>query len=149
MKKTIKFLALSLLLGGLTTLTSCKKVYRKYDNKEVIENTYTGNILPTSVGSDPGGDFTGDGDSGTYSFIWENQQNKATVAFDVSTEPGGSAQIILKDAHGNEVFNKTRPEGANDTFSGVSKEGKKGKWLVTIKLTNFDGDGSYDISPGE
>jgi hypothetical protein len=148
MKKTVKVLALALLFGGLTTMTSCKKKYRKYDNNEVIENTYTGNIIPTSGGQDPGGDFTGDGDSGTYSFVWENPQNKATVAFDVTTESGGSAQIILNDAHGNEVLNETRPKGSNDTFAGVSKEGKKGKWLVTIKLSNFDGDGSYDVSPG-
>lgn len=67
--------------------------------------------------------------------------------FDVTTAPGGSCQIILNDANGDEVFNKTRPDGGNDTFSSQSEEGKKGKWLVTIVLTNFNGDGTYDIRP--
>lgn len=38
MKRTTKFLTIALLLIGLTTITSCKK-YRKYDNKEVVENS--------------------------------------------------------------------------------------------------------------
>ena len=146
MKKTIKIFAFAILISGLTTMTSCKKEYAKYDNKEVIENSYTGNIeLQGDV--EARGDFTGNGDSGTFSFVWENTEKKATVDFDVSTAPGGSCQIILNDARGKEVFNKTRPEGGNDSFSGLSEEGKKGKWLVTIKLTNFDGDGTYDVTP--
>lgn len=145
MKRTIKFLTLALLLTGLTTITSCKK-YRKYDNKEVIENTYTGTIELTG-NVEAIGDFTGNGDSGTFSFVWENTEKKASVNFDVTTAPGGSCQIILNDAKGKEVFNKTRPEGGNDSFSGQSEEGKKGKWLVTIVMTNFDGDGTYDIRP--
>lgn len=145
MKRTTKFLTIALLLIGLTTITSCKK-YRKYDNKEVVENSYTGYIeLTGNVESI--GDFTGNGDSGTFSFVWENTAEKASVNFDVTTAPGGSCQIILNDANGDEVFNKTRPDGGNDTFSGQSEEGKKGKWLVTIVLTNFNGDGTYDIRP--
>ena len=144
--KKIKILAFAILIGGLTTMTSCKKEYKKYDNKEVLENSFTGNIeLQGNV--EARGDFWGDGDSGTFSFVWENTKKKATVDFDVTTTAGGSVQIILNDAKGKEVFNKTRPEGGNDTFSGVSEEGKKGKWLVTIKLTNLDGDGTYDITP--
>jgi hypothetical protein len=127
-------------------MTSCKKEYKKYDNLEVLENSFTGNI-ELQGNSEARGDFWGDGDSGTFSFVWENTEKIATVNFDVSTEPGGICQIILNDAHGNEVFNQTRPEGGNDTFSGVSEEGKKGKWLVTINLTNFNGDGTYDITP--
>jgi len=127
-------------------MTSCKKEYAEFDNKEIIENTYSGNIeLTGSV--EALGDFTGSGDSGTFSFVWENTEKKADIQFDVTTEPGGTCQIILNDAKGKEVFNKTRPEGGNDTFSGQTEEGKQGKWLVSIKLTNFDGDGTYDIRP--
>ncbi|SMG35077.1 hypothetical protein SAMN05661096_02291 [Marivirga sericea] len=143
--KAIKFLSLAVLISGLTALSSCKE-YSEFDNKEVIENTYSGNIELTG-NVEALGDFTGDGDSGTFSFVWENKEKKASVNFDVTTAPGGSCQIILNDAKGNEVFNKTRPEGENDTFSGETKEGKEGKWLVTIKLTNLDGDGTYDIRP--
>ena len=144
--KAIKFLSLIVLITGLTTMTSCKKEYAEFDNKEIIENNYSGTI-ELEGNTEARGDFYGDGDSGTFSFVWENTEKKATVNFDVTTEPGGSCQIILNDAKGNEVFNQTRPEGGNDTFSGVSEEGRKGKWLVTIKLTNFDGDGTYDITP--
>jgi hypothetical protein len=145
-KMSIKLFAITILIGGASVMTSCNKEYRKYDNKEVIENTYSGNI-ELQGNTEARGDFFGDGDSGTFSFVWENTERKATVNFDVTTAPGGSCQIILKDATGKEVFNKTRPEGGADTFSGVSEEGKKGKWLVTINLTNFDGDGTYDIAP--
>lgn len=143
--KTIKILAFAILLGGLTTMTSCKK-YSKYDNKEVLENTFGGTIELEGV-TEARGDFEGDGESGTFSFVWENTKKKATVNFDVTTAAGGSVQIILKDAKGKEVFNKTRPEGGNDSFSGISEEGKAGKWLVTINLTNLNGDGTYDITP--
>lgn len=145
-KKTIKFLAFTILISGLTTMTSCTKEYAKYDNKEIIENTYSG-IMELEGVTEARGDFEGDGDSGTFSFVWENTKKKATVNFDVTTTAGGSVQIILNDATGKEVFNKTRPESGNDTFSGVTEEGKEGKWLVTIKLTNLDGDGTYDIAP--
>lgn len=147
MKRTFKILTTAILLSGIITMTSCKKEYAEYDNLEVVENSYTGSVEVTSVGQDPAGDFTGDEDSGTYSFAWENSERKATLNFDVTTAEGGSVQIIINDARGNEVLNKTRPDGNNDTFAGVSKEGKKGTWLVTIKLMNFTGDGSYSINP--
>ena len=145
-RKTIKNLVFAILIGGLTTMTSCKKEYIKYDNKEVLENTYSGTI-ELEGNTEARGDFEGSGDSGTFSFVWENTKKKATINFDVTTTQGGFCQIILNDAKGKEVFNKTRPDGGNDTFSGVSEEGKKGKWLVIIKLTNFNGDGTYDIAP--
>lgn len=146
MKNSIKIGLLATVLLGTTVFTSCKK-YRKYDDGEVVENTFTGNVDVGSTGADPGGDFTGNGDSGTYSFVWENSSNKASVNFDITTN-SGSVQMILNDAKGNEVLNETRSAGGNDTFSGVSEEGKKGKWLVTIVLTDFNGDGSYSIHPG-
>ena len=145
-KLTIKVFAITVLLGGFTVMTSCNKEYRKYDNKEVLQNTYSGNI-ELQGNTEARGDFWGDGDSGTFSFVWENTEKKATVNFDVTTTPGGSCQIILNDATGKEVFHQTRPAGGMDTFSGISEEGKKGKWLVTINLTNFNGDGTFDITP--
>lgn len=144
-KKLTKILAFAALILSVTILTSCQE-YAEFDNKEVIENTYGGQIeLQGNV--EARGDFWGAGESGTFSFVWENTEKKATVNFDVTTELGGSVQIIMNDAKGNEVFNKTRPESSNDTFSGLSEEGRKGKWLVKIILTNFDGDGTFDITP--
>lgn len=126
--------------------TSCKK-YRKYDNMEVLENTYSGNMLITSVGSDPAGDFTGTGDSGIYSFVWDNSSKTAQLNYDITTN-SGSVRFVLKDASGDVVLDQTRSAGGNDTYAGVSSEGKRGKWLVEVTLTNFNGDGSFSISPG-
>ncbi|MBL4862819.1 MAG: hypothetical protein JKY09_07380 [Crocinitomicaceae bacterium] len=145
-RNILKMVTMSLILVGMTALTSCKK-YKKFDNKEVIENTFTGNIDVTSGGEDPAGDFTGNGDSGEYSFAWVNSSKKASVNFDITTNTG-SVQMILLDAKGNEVLNETRSAGGNDSYSGVSEEGKAGTWKVTIILTDFNGDGSYSIHPG-
>ena len=99
-----------------------------------------------SGGADPGGDFTGNGDSGVFSFAWKNRTSKAELNFDI-TSPTGSVQFILRDAKGKEVLNKSRSAGGNDTFSGVSEKGESGMWLVEIILSDFDGDGSFSLSP--
>lgn len=131
----------------IAVMTSCSK-YKKFDDMEVIENTYTGNVLLTSSGSDPAADFTGDGNSGTYSFAWKNSGKKASLNFDI-TSPTGSVQFILNDKKGKEVLNQTLMGGSGiDTYAGISEEGKAGTWKVTMILTNFDGDGSYSIHPG-
>lgn len=144
-RKVFKLSILVVALVGLVATTSCQK-YRKYDNNEVITNTYAGAVLVTSTGSDPAGDFTGDGDSGEYSFAWENKKKRANVQFDITTNTG-SVQMIIYDARGNEVLNETRAAGSNDTFSGVTQEGKSGMWKVSLILTNFNGDGSYSMNP--
>jgi hypothetical protein len=144
--KILKLLTFSLALIGFLTFSSCKK-YKKYDNNEVIENTYSGSVQTTSGGTDPAGDFTGNGDSGEYSFAWVNNKKKASANFDITTNTG-SVQMIIYDAKGKEVLNVTRSAGGNDTFSGVSEEGKSGTWKVSIILTDFNGDGSYSIHPG-
>lgn len=146
-KTILKAGAISMIALFLATaITSCKK-YRKYDNMEVVENTYSGTVSIGSTGADPGGDFEGGGDSGTYSFVWKNTSKIANVNFDVTTS-SGSVTMVINDAKGNEVLRQTRPSGGNDSFSGVTEEGKKGKWLVEIIFSNFDGDGSFSISPG-
>ena len=140
-KTTIAIAALVL----SATFTSCNKP----KDGEVIENTYSGNVSVTSTGSDPAGDFTGDGDAGTYKFGWENPKSKASLNFDI-TSPTGSVQFILEDKKGTEVLNETLyATSGPDTFSGVSSEGEPGVWVVSIILTDFDGDGSYSIHPGE
>ena len=137
---------LFMVIIGMAVMTSCSK-YKKYDNNEVIENTFTGNVAVSSTGSDPGGDFTGNGDSGTYSFAWENSKTKAELNFDI-TSPTGSVQFILNDRKGTEVLNQTISGGSGvDSYSGVSSGGKPGTWKVTMILTDFNGDGSYSISP--
>lgn len=143
--KTLKGIAFVVVLT--IGLVSCGK-YRKYDNNEVITNTYTGAVSVGSTGADPGGDFTGNGDSGEYSFAWDNSSKKANVNFDI-TSSSGSVQMIIYDKKGNEVLNKTLTAGAGeDSYSGVTSEGKSGTWKVSLILSGFNGDGSYSLSPG-
>ncbi|MCF6365313.1 MAG: hypothetical protein L3J35_03840 [Bacteroidales bacterium] len=132
------------------TMTSCSK-YNKFEDNEVIEDTYTGNILLTSSGTDPAADFTGIGDSGTYAFAWVNSGTKASLNFDITAETGtGSVQMILNDKKGKEVLNQTLTGGSDiDTYAGVSEEGKPGTWKVTLILIDFTGDGSYSLHPND
>jgi hypothetical protein len=134
---------LSFLIIGMA-LTSCKKV----KDGEVIEDTYTGNVMVTSGGEDPAGDFTGSGDNGTYSFGWNNPLSRADVSFDITT-PTGSMQMIIEDADKTEVLNKTRSAGGNDSFSGLTSAGTPGVWKVTMIFVDFNGDGSYSMSPAD
>lgn len=135
---------LILLIAGVL-LVGCGK-YRKYENMEVVENSFSGPVTITSTGTTPAGDFEGNGDSGKYAFAYDNPKRKAQVNFDI-TSPAGSVQMIIKDAKGKEVLNETRNGGGNDTFAGTTTEGKKGVWLVEIILTNVNGDGSFSINP--
>lgn len=145
MKKANQLLAVNVLFMCLLTLVllgSCKKL-----EPGVIENNYSGAVLVTSSGSNPAGDFTGDGDSGSYSFAFDNPKTKVQVNFDITT-PTGSVRIVIEDKKGKTVLDQTLSGGSGtDTFSGLSSEGKKGVWKVTLTLTNFDGDGSYSINP--
>lgn len=141
----MKSILTSALAFMLILTVGCKKEHK---NGDVILNDYTGNVNVTSTGADPGGDFTGNGDSGTYSFAWNNSQSRAEVNFDITT-PTGSMQMIIEDADGAEVLNKTRSAGGNDSFSGVTSAGTPGMWTVTLIFTDFNGDGSYSLSPGD
>ncbi len=113
-----------------------------------IGKSRTDTVDVTSTGADPAADFEGSGDSGTYSFAWENDGKTASVNFDVTTSGNGTAQMIVRDSKGDEVLNETRPSVGNDTFAGTTSEGKKGTWLITLVLTNFNGDGSYSVHSG-
>ena len=147
MKKILNSGILFIAFTGLV-LVGCKKGNEKYNDGEVVEDSYTGNVNVTSGGTDPGGDITGSGDGGTYTFAWENNKPRASLDFDITTTTG-SIQFIITDADGNEVLNKTRSAGGNDSFSGVTSAGTPGIWLVTIIITDFDGDASYSLSPGD
>ncbi len=128
----------------LGIFSSCEK----YEDGEVIENSFTGNVHNTSTGSDPAADFTGNGDSGIYVFAWENNKTTASANFDITSNTG-SVQMVITDEKGDVVLDKTLTAGSGeDSFSGLTKEGKPGIWTITITLTSFNGDGSYSIHPG-
>jgi len=142
LKSTILVLFAALIFLGFT---SCGD---EYEDREIITDTYTGNIDVTSGGLDPAGDFTGNGDAGIYSFAWINPQKKASANFDITTNTG-SVQMIVKDNAGTVVIDKTLFAGGNDSYSGVSQAGEEGTWIVKLILTDFNGDGSYSLHPGD
>ena len=119
------------------------------NNLNVIQNSFTGDMDLNSRGQDPSADFVGNGDSGTYAFEWCNPKAIASLDFDITTSRGGSVRIILRDPDGKVVLDKTRPNGGNDSFSGVSDNGINGTWSVEVILTNVKGDGSFSMHPGD
>jgi hypothetical protein len=142
-KITIKKALLFLL--SFTLIVSCSK-YEQFGNTEIIENTYTGNIDDISGDSEPDADFTGNNDSGTFSFAWVNLSNKAKLKFDITSGSTGNVQFILNDKKGKEVLNQNLTGSSNiDSYEGISEEGKAGTWKVTVISTNFNGDGSFEI----
>lgn len=137
--RKLKFIALIALIGAFA---SCKKL----KDGKVVEDSYTGNVNVTSTGSNPGGDFTGSGDEGTYAFGWENSKSKAEANFDITT-PTGSVTLIIEDADGTEVLNKTRSASGEDSYSGTTAAGTPGVWKVSFVFSEFNGDGSYSLTP--
>lgn len=119
------------------------------DNLNIIQNTYTGNIDVTSTGQDPAADFVGNNDSGIYTFEWCNPQRRASLDFDITTTGGGSIRIVFTDHEGTIVLDNTRPNGGNDSFSGVSDRGVAGTWTVEVSLMNISGDGSWSVHSGD
>ena len=136
---------LTVLLVTLTIITSCNK-YAKYKDHQIIQNTFTGSVN-VDDDSDPDGDYSGTGDDGVFSFAWDNTKTKASVKFDIKAN-SGSVQMILNDKNGKKVFDHTlSAENGEESYEGLTEEGKAGIWKVTLIFTNFDGSGSYEIDP--
>ena len=140
----INSLVIAAAVIAIVGLNSCSD---EYEDREIITNTFTGDIDVTSGGVDPAGDFVGNGDSGNFSFAWINPQKRASANFDITTNTG-SVQMKVKDDAGTVVLNKTLTAGGNDSYSGVSESGEAGTWIVELILTDFNGDGSYSLHPG-
>lgn len=103
---------------------------------------------PTQIG-DIGGDVTGNGGSYTQTYDYVNQMATADYNMDFTSGPGGSFKMVVQDADGTEVLNRTLIKGqGDDSASGVTSSGTPGTWKVIITLTDFDGDGSFSLSEG-
>lgn len=135
--KNVKLLLLLSMVGlSSVLLTSCKE--------ELFAT-----VTFTETGSDLGGDVTGDGGSRTQSFKWNNSLQTVDWNMDITASSGGSFNLSIADADGNNVLNQTLVVGqGDDSKSGVSNSGTAGEWTVTVTLTDFNGDGSFSISPG-
>jgi hypothetical protein len=135
--KNVKlFLLLS--IAGLSSvlLTSCK------------EEPFA-TITIDETGSDLGGDVTGDGGSTSQTYTWNNSLTTADWNMDITASAGGSFRLLIKDADGATVLDNTLTKGVgDDSASSVTSAGTAGDWQVTVTLTDFNGDGSFSLSPG-
>ena len=145
--KKIKFGIIIPMVLSLFFITSCNKdKYEDYENTQIIENTYTGSIDNFAGDSDPDANFSGNDNSGVFSFAWINSSSKAKVKIDITSSSTGSVKLIFNDSKGKEVFNKTFSNSDNlITFDGLTDEGTSGTWKVSFEFTNFNGQGSFEI----
>ncbi|NAS13852.1 hypothetical protein [Poritiphilus flavus] len=98
---------------------------------------------------DVDGDFMGTGGNATRTFVWLNNLTTADYNADITASAEGTFTIIVLDANGNIVLNRSL-DGASepDSISGVTESGISGVWSVTITLGSFNGDGSFSLSEG-
>jgi len=121
-------------------LTSCSD-----DDEQMVNITVNEGPL-----GDIGGDFTGNGGSGSRTINWVNNLSTADYNADITATQSGIFQIIVKDSKGKVVLDRTL-NGATepDSIDGVTSVGDPGIWTITITLTSFNGDGSYSLSAGD
>lgn len=155
MKKTI-IIVLAILTGAtMTTFIGCQKEQGCTDPKannydaDAEESDGSCTYPTVKLSSSGDGDITGSGGSVSSTHTWNNSQKKAELNMDITASYGSSCQIIVEDADGNEVLNETLKVGIGDDSKTVcSDSGTSGTWTVTIKLTDFNGDGSFTLSQG-
>ena len=146
---------LLLLLPVLTLFMACSN-----DDDAFARVTVNGTQLTTRpsdfvVGdrSDFNGDidasFTGNGGTAVRMFSWNNNLSTADYNADITATAEGSFQIIVEDSQGVVVLDSIIEGAADaDTIGGVTAAGSPGIWTVTIRVTNFSGDGSFSLSEG-
>lgn len=124
------------LIANLLIVTACKE-------------DLMASVSFNEVGDTLGGDVIGDGGSTTRTYTWNNSLPTADYNMDITASSGGSFNLNITDPTGKVVLNQTLVVGqGDDSKSGVTSSGATGEWTVTITLTNFDGDGSFSLSPG-
>lgn len=151
--RKIKLPILITLISSLF-IFGCKKkgcIDANADNYEMDAKKDDGSCtFPTiSLNTAGDGDVNGVGGTASSTSDWENSQNRTELNMDITAASGGSMQVIVKDAEGTEVLNETLTVGTGDDSKSVcSSAGTSGTWSVTVKLTDFDGDGSFSLSQG-
>ena len=93
--------------------------------------------------------FTGNGGTATRMFSWNNNLSTADYNADITATSEGSFQMIVEDSQGVVVLDRSI-DGATepDSIDGVTSAGSPGIWVVTIRVTSFNGDGSFSMSEG-
>lgn len=141
--KTSNFKLLTILTAMVVfigTVTSCSD-----DDGPTVNIT-----VNEGPSGDIGGNFTSDGGNGSRTVNWTNNLGTADFNADITATANGNFQIIVADANGTVVLDRTLNGGTEpDTIDGVTEVGEPGNWTVTINLTSFNGDGSYSLSGGD
>jgi hypothetical protein len=153
--KTLRTFKLLMLVPALMLFIACSN-----DDDTFVRVTVNGTQLTTSASdfvvgdrSDFNGDidasFTGNGGTATRMFSWNNNLNTADYNADITATSEGSFQMIVEDSEGVVVLDRTI-DGATepDSIDGVTAAGTSGIWTVTIRVTDFKGDGSFSLSEG-
>lgn len=131
--------AMTLIIG---TFTSCSD-----DDDDGPTVNITVNEGPNG---DVGVDFTGNGGDGSRTVNWTNNLATADYNADITATASGSFQMVVRDANGTVVLDRTLVGGTEpDSIDGVTNAGEPGNWMVTIILNSFNGDGSYSLSEGD
>ncbi|WP_420593330.1 hypothetical protein [Robiginitalea biformata] len=150
--KSLKF---AFLLSALVLFISCSKDDDSFARVSVNGTQLTASPSDFTVGdtSDFNGDvdasFTGNGGTTIRMFSWNNNLSTADYNADVTLAVEGSFRIIVEDADGMPVLDRTIQGGSEpDSISGVTESGASGIWTVTIEVKNFNGDGSFSLSEG-
>lgn len=102
------------------------------------------NVLAQSANKS--GDVKGNGGSVTKTWTFTNPGT--TAGWDMSIDgKSGSFQLVLKDASGTVMLNKTLTAivGPRQSADGTTAAGTAGEWSATATLTNFDGTGDYSF----
>ncbi len=129
----------------LTILYTAFFFYSCSTDDDLIANV----SLTEGIDGDIGGDFTGNGGNTSETFNWQNNLSTADYNADITSATIGLFQMIVKDAEGNTVLNRSLNGSIEpDSFSGTTSAGEAGMWTVTINVSNFNGDGSFTLSEG-
>ena len=141
--KTFKFRLLTI-FSAMTLFTGTFTSCSNDDNGSTVNIT-----VNEGPSGDIGGDFTGNGGSGSRTINWTNNLATADYNADITATASGTFQMVVADANGTVVLDRTL-NGASepDSIDGVTNPGEPGNWTVTITLTSFNGDGSYSLSAG-
>ena len=145
----MRITGLYLMLLGFFLMSGCSDD----DTKPTVSVTVNGKVLfddGDDFNGDVDGDFTGDGGSATRTFYWQNNLRTADYNADITATSGGSFYMVVKDAEGKTVLDRSLKGGQEpDSLSGVTSSGTKGTWSVIVTLTTFNGDGSFSLSEGD
>lgn len=146
-KVNLRALKLFLLAPAFILFLSCNN-----DDDTYARITVNGTLLiedRSDFNGDIDASFTGNGGTATRSFIWNNNLSTADYNADITATSEGSFQMIVEDSEGMVVLDRSIEGGTEpDSFSGVTSQGASGIWTVTIRVTSFNGDGSFSMSEG-